>query len=157
MTKAPAMENSNRQFGWAWVALSLSLAFHVTDEAVTDFLAVYNPTVAVLRSRASWFPLPQFTFDSWITGLALLVILLLALSPFAFRGARWMRPLGYFLCVIMFANGLGHVLGTILGHTVPSVHFPRPMPGFYSSPLLLVSSAFLFYRLRKTAGVQIAP
>lgn len=56
----------------------------------------------------------------------------------------------YFLAVIMLLNGLGHTTGTILGRTVSSVRFPRPMPGFYSSPLLLATSVYAFMQLRRT-------
>ena len=71
--------------GTAWVALTVSLAAHVVDEALTGFLDVYNPIVRSLRGRFAWFPMPVFTFDVWITGLCALVIVLLALSPLAFR------------------------------------------------------------------------
>ena len=30
-------------FGRAWLGLAGALALHVTDEALTDFLSVYNP------------------------------------------------------------------------------------------------------------------
>jgi hypothetical protein len=55
----------------------------------------------------------------------------------------------------MLLNGMGHTFFTVLGRTVPSVHFSRPAPGFYSSPLLLVTSIYIFIRLRAsriTAG-----
>ena len=117
----------------------LTLAIHVADEALTGFLAVYNPTVIALRERFSWFPMPVFRFETWLGGLILLVLVLLSLSPFAFRGASWLRPLAYVFAVVMVANGLGHTAGTIFGRTVESVRFPRPMPGFYSSPALLAA------------------
>jgi hypothetical protein len=53
---------------------------------------------------------------------------------------------------MMLANGLGHTLGTIFGQTVASVRFPRPMPGFLSSPFLLIASAYLLFELRRTRG-----
>src|SRR5439155_4186072 len=56
----------------------------------------------------------------------------------AARNLRWLRPFAWFCALIMFLNGLGHTLFTIVGHTLPSVTFPRPAPGFYSSPLLLI-------------------
>jgi hypothetical protein len=141
----------NTGFGRAWVAICLALAVHVADEALTGFLAVYNPTVIALRVRFSWFPMPVFQFEVWLAGLILLLIVLLSLSPFAFRGARWLRPLAYVFAVIMAANGLGHTAGTIFGRTVESVRFPPPMPGFYSSPALLAASAYLLWQLRKSA------
>lgn len=79
-------------FGWAWIALSVSLAIHVTDEAFTDFLSVYNPTIQSIRRRFPLLPLPTFPFNVWLSGLILGIILLLALSPFAFRGVRWITP-----------------------------------------------------------------
>src|SRR5437870_2004120 len=83
--------------GMAWVLLCLALAVHVTDEASTGFLAVYNPTVVALRARLGFWPMPTFEFREWLTGLVFAVLVLLALSPFAFRGSRWIRPLFYFL------------------------------------------------------------
>jgi hypothetical protein len=75
------------------------------------------------------------------------------LSPFVFRGSRWIWPLFYLFAVILFFNGLGHTAGTILGHTVSSVRFPRPMPGFYSSPLLLATSVYAWVQLRRTRRI----
>ncbi len=134
------------------MALCVALAAHVADEALTGFLAVYNPTVLVLRERYSWFPMPVFEFADWLAGLIIGIVILLALSPFAFRGARWLRPLAYFFAVIMLLNAFGHTLGTIAGRTVSSVTFERPMPGFYSSPLLLVASVYLLRELGRSAS-----
>ena len=138
----------NGQLFRAWMALCLALALHVTDEATSGFLTVYNPTVRALRQSLPWFPLPVFTFNVWLGGLVAAIIVLLCLSLFVWRGAGWMRPLCYIFAIIMLANGLGHTFGTIMGRTVASVRFPRPMPGFYSSPLLLLASAYLLYTLK---------
>jgi hypothetical protein len=140
-----------RRLGWAWVALCLALAAHVCDEATTGFLAVYNPTVVALRQRWGWFPMPVFEFGPWLTGLIIAVVVLLSLSPFFFGGTRALRPLAYFFAGMMILNALGHTTGTIFGRTVASVHFARPMPGFYSSPLLLAASLWLLWELRKSA------
>jgi len=142
--------NPNSRLFWAWVSLCLALALHVTDEAATGFLAVYNPTVMVLRQSNRWLPLPVFTFDVWLAGLVLAIVLLLCLSIFVLRGAVWMRPISYVFAAFMIANGMGHTLGTVLGRTVESVRFPRPMPGFYSSPCLFLASIYLLYELRHT-------
>jgi len=146
-----AAGTNDTKLGIAWIALCLALALHVTDEASTRFLSVYNPTVIAMRERVAWFPMPTFEFGTWLAGLIAANVLLLALSVFAFRGSRWLRPLAYVFAVIMILNGLGHTLGTIAGQTVPSVHFARPMPGFYSSPGLLAASIYLLWRLRATA------
>ncbi|HYX70491.1 MAG TPA: hypothetical protein VE825_15255 [Terriglobales bacterium] len=150
----PANANPPRdaRLGWAWVMLCLALAAHVSDEALTGFLSVYNPTVLAMRARLPWWPMPTFGFREWLTGLIVAVLLLLAASPLAFRNTRWLRPLAYFLAVMMMLNGLGHTLGTIAGHTVAEVRFPRPMPGFYSSPLLLAASIYLLIQLRRSAA-----
>lgn len=138
----------NHRLGRAWLALCLALAVHITDEALTGFLAVYNPTVVALRGTLPWLPLPLFGFKAWLAGLMVVTMLLLALSVFAFRGARWIRLAGYAFALIMLANGLAHSLGTVLGRTVESVRFSGPMPGFYSSPFLLAASIYLLIQLR---------
>ena len=139
-------------FGWPWFALTVAFALHVFDEATTGFLAVYNPTVIAMRARWGWFPMPTFQFREWLVGLLVGVGVCFALTSFAARGVRWMRPLAWFYAVIHFFNAIGHTLGTILGHTVSSVTFARPAPGFPSSPLLLIGSVWLIVRLRKTVG-----
>lgn len=148
----PALRQHARscQFGRAWLALTAALALHVIDEALTGFLSVYNPTVLAIRQSFPNFPMPVFDFRDWLTGLIALVVLLFLLSPFAFRGDRWMRYIAWPFALLMLLNAAGHTLGTILGHTVPSVTFTRPMPGFYSSPLLAAASLFLMWSLIKT-------
>jgi hypothetical protein len=130
------------RWGWAWVALCLALASHVTDEALTDFLSVYNPAVLALRARFEWFPMPTFTFSEWLTGLIIAVFALLALSAFAFRGQTWMVPVSYLLGGLMLMNGAGHL--TI------SIYQRRLMPGALSSPAL-VAAAFLLVAVRRRA------
>jgi hypothetical protein len=139
-----------RSVGRAWIALCLALALHVIDEALTGFLDVYNLSVRALRERWPWLPLPVFTFEMWIVGLAVAIVILLALSGFVRRGARWARALAYVFSALMIANALGHTVGTIFGRTVGSIAFPRPMPGFYSSPVLFIASVYLLKQLRAT-------
>ena len=138
------------KLGIAWIALCLAFALHVIDEASTGFLSVYNPTVLALRAKLGFWPMATFEFREWLTGLIGAVLVLLALSPLVFKGVRWMRPVFYVFAVIMLLNGLGHTTGTIFGHTVSTVRFPRPMPGFYSSPLLLATSVYALLQLRRT-------
>ena len=144
-TRAPAPTGS---FGLAWVLLCLAFCGHVTDEALTGFLNIYNPTVIAMRDRLGWFPMPTFEYREWLVGLIVVNLILLTLTPFAYRNARGLRPLAYFYASVMLLNGLGHTFFTVLGRTVASVQFPRPAPGFYSSPLLLITSIYLFMRLR---------
>ena len=124
-----------RRFGHAWVSLTIVLAFHVVDEALTDFLSVYNPIVREARARFGWFPMPEFAFGVWLTGLGVLVTILLAFSPFAYRGSRALRVAAYPYAVIMFLNGVGHLVG--------SMYLDRWAPGATTAPLLIVASIWL--------------
>ncbi len=133
--------------GRAWVLLGLAIALHVTDEALTGFLNVYNPTVAEMQQRLGWVPMPIFSFDVWLAGLIAGVLLILAVTPWAIRNARIWRRIAYVLAAIMILNAAGHTLGTIFGRTFANIQFPRPMPGFYSSPVLLLASIYLLHQL----------
>ena len=128
-------DNAVQRHGWAWVALTCAVALHVTDEALTGFLSFYNPMVTSLRARLGWFPMPTFTFDVWLTGLIIAVIVLSLLAVLVFRGSRAMIYASYPYGVLMLFNGLGHTLG--------SMYFGRLLPGVYSSPLLLAASVWL--------------
>jgi hypothetical protein len=139
------------RLGVAWVMLWIALAVHVADEALTGFLSVYNPTVLALRARFGFWPMPTFEFREWLTGLTLGILLLAALSRFAFRNLRWMRRLLYLVAVVAgIMNALGHTIATVLGQTVSTVQFTRPAPGFYSSPLLLIVSVYALLQLHRT-------
>jgi hypothetical protein len=125
----------------AWLALTLSLAAHVFDEAVTGFLDVYNPAVRSLRAWFGWFPMPVFTFDVWLTGLCALVVGLLALSPLAYRRAPVVRFAAYPYAALMLLNGLGHLIG--------SVYLQRWAPGATTAPLLIAASVWLLTAARR--------
>ncbi len=133
-------DNHDSPYGWAWVALCLAVALHVLDEALTNFLSVYNPAVLAIRRRLPFLPIPTFTFKIWLSGLVLGVAILLALSPLVFRGAKWMTPIAYLFGIMMLGNGLQHIVG--------SIYMGRFMPGVYSSPLLLICSIYLLIRVR---------
>jgi len=121
--------------GPAWVALCVALAIHVADEALTDFLSVYNPAVRAIRARFPFLPLPTFTFRIWLGGLIVVTVLLFALSPAAFRGEPGMRPAAYVFGLVMAGNGLLHLVG--------SVFMRKPMPGVYSAPHILGAALYL--------------
>jgi len=148
------MQNEGKpaNYGLAWVFLCMAFCAHVFDEATTHFLDVYNPTVLAVRAQNPWFPMPTFGFRGWLTGLIVANVVLLLLSPFAFQNARWLRPLAYLHACVHLLNATGHTLATILGQTVSSVRFPRPAPGFYSSPLLFAAAIYMLLRLRLTAS-----
>jgi hypothetical protein len=132
---------------WAWLVAALAL--HVFDEATTGFLAVYNPTVRALRESLGWFPMPEFTFGVWLGGLAVVVLVLAALTPIVDRDSRVVRGFVTAFAALMILNGVGHTLGTIAGGTVASVRFERPMPGFWSSPLLIACAVIVIRRARQ--------
>jgi len=129
------MNASRRQLGFAWVGLTVALAVHVADEAMHDFLSVYNPAVLVIRQRLPWLPLPTFTFDVWLAGLIFAVLGLLTMASLAYRGQRWLVLASYPYAALMFANGLGHISYSLYTRTF--------MPGVWSSPLLLAGSVWL--------------
>jgi hypothetical protein len=133
--------NSVNHRGWAWVSLCVALAVHVFDEATTDFLSVYNPTVQAIRQKFSFFPMPVFTFEVWLTGLIAAIIILLLLTPFAFRQKVWMKRIAYPFAVLMLLNGLGHIAG--------SFYLGRLAPGVYSAPVLLAGSIYMLWSVRR--------
>jgi hypothetical protein len=124
-----------REWRMAWVCLAIAIAIHVTDEALSGFLPVYNEAVLGIRARIPWAPIPTFTFPVWLAGLAAGVVLLLLLTPQVSRHKRWIRIVSLILGVVMVGNALGH-LGA-------SVYQGRLMPGVYSAPLLLAAAIAL--------------
>jgi hypothetical protein len=51
-------------YGLAWLLLCLALAIHVLDEALTDYLAVQNPTVRAIRQRFPFLATADFLIPS---------------------------------------------------------------------------------------------
>jgi hypothetical protein len=140
-----------RRLGMAWIFIWCALALHVADESIHGFLSIYNPTVTALRERLSYWPMPNFTFQEFLVDLTIGILILAALTPFAFRNSPGMRPLIYFSAVVLcIANACGHTLATIFGRTVTGVHVPRPAPGFLSSPMLLFAGIYALVQLRRT-------
>jgi hypothetical protein len=68
MVIAELISRQTLRFGFAWLLLSVALSLHVTDEALTDFLSVYNPAVQAIRKRVPFIPLPIFKFRVWLAG-----------------------------------------------------------------------------------------
>jgi len=130
--------STHRGFGYAWLAFSGAVALHVTDEATHDFLSVYNPAALAIRERLPFLPIPTFTFDIWLAGLIAGIVLLLCLSPLAFRGNARLRLITLPLAVIVgVLNAFGHLGG--------SLYFQRWMPGVYSAPVLLIAAIWLLF------------
>jgi hypothetical protein len=133
--------NRTKQWGIAWVALSIALGVHVADEATSGFLPLYNSIVGMIRESYPWFPLPTFTFSTWLTGLIVGVSILLSLSPMVFAGNRIFRPVSYFLGTLMTLNALAHIGG--------SIYLGELAPGVLSSPVLLLTALALLVTTRR--------
>lgn len=132
-------------FGWAWLAATFALAAHVADEATHDFLGWYNPRVLRIRQALGGIPFPPtFTFLPWLAGLVAAVLLLGSLVPSAFAGKSWMQPLAYGLAVIHVANGLLHIVGSLVAR--------RRVPGVLSAPLLLAAGVWLAFAASRLLG-----
>ena len=127
--------NIRRRHWLAWIALCAALALHVLDEAVTDFLGVYNPIFHAIRERHPLIMLPIFTFNIWLSLLIFAVIALAGVSVFVWKGRWAMRPISYVFAAVMFANGLLHI--------AHSIYKWKLMPGVYTSPLLLATAIVL--------------
>ena len=125
----------NRRWGTAWVLLTASLAVHVLDEAVNDFLSFYNPYVLSIRASFPWLPFPVFRFSTWLGLLIFAVVALLLLSVLVFRGKWGMKPVAYIYGWLMVANALLHFSG--------SLWYGRLLAGVWSSPLLLACSLYM--------------
>jgi len=70
---------------------------------------------------------------------------------------RWLRPFAWFYAILMFFNGMGDTVFTILGRTVPSVTFSRPAPGFLLVAFLFMGCVWLMMRLwQTTSGFRFA-
>lgn len=121
--------------------MTVAVALHVTDEALTDFLPFYNRVLLTIRDTIPWFPFPTFTFAAWLMGLIALIVVLLALTPFVFRGCKWMRYISYTLGVIMVGNAIAHISVSFFWGTWA--------PGAYSSPLVLATALYLILATKR--------
>ena len=126
-------------FTAAWILLTLSLAIHVLDEALHNFLSFYNPLVTSLNERTGSF-FPVFSKAEWLGGLITAIVILFAMTYFVVHRKRWIRYLGAVYAVIMILNGLGHIVG--------SIYFSEMIGGLYSSPILIVFSFYLLWSIR---------
>jgi hypothetical protein len=138
MNYLPPTRKSTRNFGYAWIILAFTIGLHVLDEALHDFLSVYNPTVLRIKNIFPWLPIPVFTFESWLISLGLGISVLLLLSPWAFRGTPWLLQVSLPLAALMFLNGTAHLLS--------SIFLQHWMPGVLSSPLLMAAAVWLFLK-----------
>jgi uncharacterized protein with HXXEE motif len=123
------------RFGKAWFILSVFLFLHIIDEALNDFLPVYNEIVLRIRANTG-IPFPTFTFAYWFTSLVCVTVWLLFLSRYALQGKRIIIWLAYPFAIVMLANGLLHLAG--------SLYFQQWIPGIITAPFLVYGSLNLF-------------
>ena len=132
MTVSANDDSTLTTFGRAWIALG-----------------VYNPTALSIRERLGVpFP-PTFSFTAFITGLTLVVVAWLALTPLAYQGRRWLISLATVLSVIHIVNGLGH--------GVVSLALGRAAPGVWSAPLLIASAVWMLTVVRRLRHAILLP
>lgn len=115
-----------------------AIGLHVFDEAVTHFLSFYNELAFNLRESVGFSLMPTFTFGAWLGGLIVAIIICFALTPLVNRGGRFIRAFATLLGILMVVNALGHMIG--------SACVGRLLPGFWSSPVLLVTAVFVVVR-----------
>ena len=139
-----------RNKGGAWLILCLAFAANATEDALRDFVGYYNATTLSLygRLRVSWFPRLDITFKEWLTGVIVLGIALLLLTPWVSRGTRFVRPVACTFAVVMLVESLATVVASLVGQTVPSVRFSGGAPGLYTSPVVLAGSILFLRQLR---------
>ena len=138
-------------FGTAWLLLGLAFSLHIVDETTNHFLPYYNATVLHLYGHVPGFPRIDLELRTWLGALVLGNLAFLALTPWAFGNAGRLRVAGYLVSVLAALESAGQLLLTARGHTTGSVQFAGVSPGFYTAPLLLVSSVYLIWSLRRSA------
>jgi hypothetical protein len=120
--------------GRPWLALCLALALHLAEEAYRGFFPAYGMAIRAVRELFPYVGSPSLALavSLWM-GVAL-VATLTALTPFAYRGAAWMRVPAIGFSLITLANVTGHVSGSMLaGHA---------LPGVYTAPILAVVGVY---------------
>jgi protein-S-isoprenylcysteine O-methyltransferase Ste14 len=124
----------------AWLYLCAVLAAHCIEEALNGFLDVWNPFLAGVRARTG-LPLPQFTFDGWLTSLAIGLAALTAMTPLVARGVPGFRAASYVFAGLMIANGVNHLASPL--------YLGRFLPGQLTAPPLILASIWLILSARR--------
>ena len=128
----------NNKSGVAWVFMISAISIHVFDEAVTDFLPFYNGLALNLRESLGFSLLPTFSFEAWLGGLIAAIIICFSLTPLVNRSGRFIQTFATLLGMLMVANALAHMVG--------SACMGRLLPGFWSSPFLLLTATIVVVR-----------
>jgi hypothetical protein len=139
-----------RNFGVAWVVVCAAVVAHGVDTWVHHFLDYYNGTVLALYGHFDWFPRVDLSLGTYVGIWVVLVVGAMALTPWAFRNARFARWVAFCFGTLAFLNGIGQILLTIRGRSVGSVLFDGVSPGGYTAPVLLLATGYLFWRLWRT-------
>lgn len=134
--------------GGPWLILCFAFAATATELALRDFVGYYDATVLTLYGRLRWFPRLDFDFKQWLAGVIILGAVLLFLTPWAFRGAPFVRKIARTFAMVMLVESLLTVIASLVGQTVPSVHFSGGAPGLYTAPIGLAASILVLRQLR---------
>jgi hypothetical protein len=134
----------------AWLLLIATVSVHVYDEARHGFLAIYNPTVSRIRERFPLLRFPVFTYRRWMIQLVAAITIAVLLTPLSVHLPGVFRPIAAIAAIAMILNGLSHLGGTIVGHTFRDIQIPRPMPGTYSSPAMIVAAVYVLLVLSRS-------
>ena len=137
-----------RSMGGSWLILCFAFASTATEYALRDFVGYYDATVLTLYGRLRWFPRLDFDFKQWLAGVIILGLALLLLTPWAFRGAPFVRTIARTFAMVMLIESLVTVIASLVGQTVPSVHFSGGAPGLYTAPIGLAASILVLPHLR---------
>ena len=143
MMKIPQVSLSNQDV-LAWIIFISALALHVLDEAMTGFLPFYNQMVSSLQEKYGYFPAPTFSFERWLSALITVIVIGYLATIKVAQGGKVIRVITIILGILMTANALGHLVG--------SLYYERMLPGLRSSPILLAASIWVIIR-----GFRISP
>jgi hypothetical protein len=119
----------------AWIALTIAFGLHVADEMTGGSLDMYNRVATALHARFEWLVLPSLGFAPRMAILACGVLVLLALTPAVWRGARLLVLLSLPLGVLMVMDGLYHIVLAVAHH--------GSVPGLRTAPLIVLAALWL--------------
>ena len=130
---AKSTHNSNG-IGRPWLALCFCLTVHVAEEAFIGFLPFYSDATRAVSELFPYVTSPSLVLaiSMWLS--VAFVATLTALTPFAYRGASWMRVATIGVALIALANVSGHIGGSLLVGSA--------LPGVYTTPLLALVGVY---------------
>lgn len=119
----------------AWLALTVVLTLHVVEGAIRDYLSFYNPLAMSLRDTMLWTWMPTFTLAAWLGGWTAILASLYGLTWFAIYPARWVVWAAFFYGEVVWLFAAAK-----LGF---AIYLEKPIPGVFTTPLLLIASTWL--------------